>query len=108
MALVDFEVDDQRFEALWPLRDADQGAACSHVGADSVAVERLVRQRRFEGDSVDQGRDANRVEAVPRQQNEANEVSERIRQREYLGRPAALRLAYRMTLNPPFEPRPWQ
>lgn len=107
-ALVDFRVDDQGHKALWPLRDADQRAACVHLRDDPIAVESLVGQQRVEADALDQWGHAHRVEAVSRQQDETDEVAERIRQRQDLGRPAALRLAYRLTLSPPFEPCPWR
>lgn len=107
-ALVEFGIDDQRRAALWTLRDADQRAACVHLGDDPVAVEGLVGQHRIEGEPLDQRRDPNRVKAVPRYQDEPHELAKRIGQRQDLGRPAAPRLAYRLTLSPPFEPCPWR
>ena len=47
-------------------------------------------QQRIEADAVDQAGYAGRVEPVPRQLYDANEVAQSIRQRQYLGRPAAL------------------
>lgn len=68
----------------------------------------LVSEHRIKADAPDQRGHADRVEAVPGQQHEADEVARRIDQRKDLGRPAALRLAYRLTLRPPFEACPWR
>jgi len=84
------------------LRDADQRTACIHVGNDPIAVEGLVFEQRIEAEAVDQGGDADRVKAVPRQQDEMGKVAECVRQGKDLGRPTALRLAYRLPLGPPF------
>lgn len=105
---VEVRVDDQRFAASWVLRNTDQRPAFVHLRDDPVAVEGLVGQHRIEADAVDQGGHAGRVETVPRQQDEAHEVAQSIRQRQNFGGPAALRLAYRLTLSPPFEPCPWR
>ena len=88
------------------LRDDDLGAALVEVGDDGVAVESLVGDQRSERDPLDQRRDANRVEALTGQQDEVDEIAERIGEREYLGRHAALGAAYGLTLRPPFAPCP--
>lgn len=106
-AFVDFGVDDQRGEALWSLRNANQGAASVHVGDDPVAVESPVGQHRVESDPFDQGGDPHCVEAVARQQNEANEVPERVGQGKDLRCPTAFRLADRLSLSS-FAPCPWR
>jgi hypothetical protein len=90
------------------LGDDDLRAALVQFGDDPVAVEGLVGEQRVKFDALDQRRDANRVEALPRQQNEANQIAERIRQRENFGGPAALGLAYGLALSPPFAPCPWR
>ena len=54
-----------------------------------------------EGDSVDQRSDADRIETVAGQQDEADQIAERVGQREYFGRHAALGAADRLVLRPP-------
>lgn len=107
-AFVDVRVDEQWLAAPRVLRNADQRFACIHVGDDPIAVESLVSQHRIEADPADQRCHADRVKAVSRQQNETDEVAQSIRQRQNLGGPSALRLAYRLTLSLPFEPCPWR
>jgi len=101
-------VDVQRLFAPWPLRDADHGAALIHRFDDPVAIECLVCQQRAELNPVDQRCHADGVVAIARQQVEAHEIAEGIRQRQDLGRPATLRLAYGLALRPPFAPWPWR
>jgi hypothetical protein len=60
------------------LRDHDLGAALVEVGDNVVAVESLVGDQRAEFDAVDQRRNADRVEALSRQQDESNEIAERV------------------------------
>ena len=101
---VDVGINDQGFAAPWVLRNADQRPACVHLFDDPIAVEGLVGEHRIKADAVDQRGYADGVEAVSRQQDEAHEVAQSLRQCKDLGRPAALRLADRLTLSPPFEP----
>ena len=54
------------------------------------------------------GGDADRVEAMAGQQNEAHEIAERVGQRQDLGRHAALGAADGLALSPPFAPCPWR
>ena len=54
--------------------------------------------------SVDQRSDADRIETVAGQQNEADQIAERVGQRQYFGRHAALGAADRLVLRPPFAP----
>ena len=88
------------------LGDDDFRAALVQFGDDPVAVEGLVGEQRAKFDALDQRRDADRIEALPRQQNEANQIAERIRQRQDFGGPAALGLAYGLALSSPFAPCP--
>ena len=105
---VKLQVDGQGVRTSRVLGNADHSTTFVHLRDDPVAVEGLVGQHRAEADPVDQGGHADGVKAVSRQQDKAHEVAKRIGQRQYLGGPAALRLAYRLTLSPPFEPCPWR
>ena len=73
---------------------------------DPVAVECPVGKQGAEFDALDQRRDANRIEALPRQQNEADQIAERAGEREDFGGPAAFGFAYGLALSPPFAPCP--
>ena len=50
------------------------------------------------------GSDADRIETVAGQRVEADQIAERVGQREYFGRHAALGAADRLVLRPPFAP----
>ena len=102
--LVEFGVQPQRQCPPWVLRDHDLCAALVEVGNDGIAVEGLVGDQSAEGDSVDQRSDADRIETVAGQQDEADQIAERVGQREYFGRHAALGAADRLVLRPPFAP----
>ena len=54
--------------------------------------------------TVDQRSDADRIETVAGQQDEADQIAERVGQREYFGRHAALGAADRLVLRPPLRP----
>jgi hypothetical protein len=56
------------------LRDDDLDAALVKIGDDSVAVEGLVGDQRPKGQTVDERRLADRVEALPGQQDETHEL----------------------------------
>ncbi len=103
---VKLDVDGEWGASSWMLGDDDLRAALVQFGDDPVAVEGLVGEQRTKFDALDQRRDADRIEALPRQQNEANQIAERIRQRQDFGGPAALGLAYGLALSPPFAPCP--
>src|SRR6188472_830807 len=105
---VDFGIDRQGRDAPWMLRDHDLGAARVEVGDDDVAVERLVRNQAAKGETVDQRRHADRVEALAGQQHEAHKIAERIGQRQDFGRHAAFGAADGLALSPPFAPWPWR
>ena len=51
---------------------------------------------------IDQRSDADRIETVAGQQDEADQIAERVGQREYFGRHAALGAADRLVLASPF------
>ena len=66
------------------LRDHDLCAALVEVGNDGIAVEGLVGDQSAEGDFVDQRSDADRIETVAGQQDEADQIAERVGQRSIL------------------------
>lgn len=106
--LVDFQIDGARLASSRVLRDDDFRPAFVEVSDDPVGVEGLVGDQPAELDALDQRRDADRVEALPRQQNEADQVPQRVCQDQDLGRQAAPRLAYGLARSPPFAPCPWR
>src|ERR1700730_9842829 len=83
------------------LRYDDLGATRVEIGDDRVAIESLVGQQRVEFDTCNQWGDADGIEAVPRQEEKADEVAERIRQRQGLRGHATLGAAYGLALSPP-------
>ena len=99
-------VDRQGFFSLRALGDADRCPARVHLVNDPIAVESFVGKQRIERQSPDERCDAHRIIAIAREQDEPDEVPEGIRERQYLGRPTALRLAYSLTESPPFAPWP--
>jgi hypothetical protein len=90
------------------LGDNDLRAALVQFGDDPVAVEGLVGEQRAKFDSRDQRRDADGVETLAGQQNEADQIAERVGEREDFGGPAAFGFAYGLALSPPFAPCPWR
>ena len=105
---VKLDVNGERRAPSLMLRDDDLRAALVQFSDDPVAVEGLVGEQGAKFDSLDQRRDADRIEALPRQQNEADQIAERVGEREDFGGPAALGLAYGLALSPPFAPCPWR
>ena len=85
-----FGVERQRLGAAPMLGDDDLCAALVEVGHDGVAIEGLVGDQRAEIEPMDERRDADRIEPVPGQQNEAHEIAERSGEREDLGGHGAL------------------
>ena len=59
-------------------------------------------------DPVDERRDADSIEAMAGQENEAHKIAECVGQRQDLGRHAAFGAAYGLALSPPFAPCPWR
>ena len=88
------------------LRNYDLRTALIEFGDDGVAVEGLVGDQGAELDALEQRRDPDRVEALPRQQHEAHEIAERIGEGQDFGGHAAFRAPDRLALSPPFAPCP--
>jgi hypothetical protein len=86
------------------------GSASGNTGWERlecrVAVERLVPNQRTKIDPLNEGLDANSVKALSWQQDEVNQITQRIDQSEDFGRHTALGLADRLILRPPFAPCP--
>jgi hypothetical protein len=106
--LVDVLVNFARPLAPGHLRDADLGAALVQLLDDPVGVKRLVGDQALERDALDQGRHADRVMALARQQDKAHQVAQGVRQRQDLGRQAAAGLADGLASGRPFAPWPWR
>src|SRR3954452_16062056 len=87
-------------------RDHGQGAALVHVRADRLGVEGLVGEQGGEIEILGQRRDTDAVMALPREQDEAHQIAQRIDQGDDLGRQAAARSADRLRLSPPLAPVP--
>ena len=75
------------------------GAVLVEISDDGIAVEGHVGDQPTEGHALDQRRHADRVMAMVGQQDEAQEIAERIGQRQNLGGHAALGTAYRLALS---------
>src|SRR5262249_36131933 len=105
---VDLLIDRERLHTARMLRDNDLGAAGIEVGDDGIRIKGLVGDQRRKCDPVDQRRQADGVEALSGQQDEANEIAERIRQRQDFGGHAAFGAADRLARSPPFAPWPWR
>ena len=88
------------------LGDADFGVPPVHLVDDPVGIERLIGDQAAEGHSIDQGSDADCVMALAGQQNEPDQATERVGQRQDLGGRAAFGLAYGLAFSPPFAPCP--
>ena len=71
------------------LGDHDFCAACVEIGDDGIGIERLVGEQSAELDAIEQRRNPNRVEALPWQEHEANEVPQRIGESQDFGRHTA-------------------
>ena len=105
---VELAIERQGSGAPWVLGDDDLGPARIEIGNDGIAVEGLVGDETAKIDTVDQRLDADRVEAMARQEFEAHKIAERVGQREDLGGQATLGAAYGLALSPPFAPCPWR
>ena len=103
---VKFHVDGDWGASSWMLGDDDLRAALIQFSDDPVAVEGLVGKQGAKFDALNQRRDADRIEALPRQQNEADQIAERVGEREDFGGPAAFGFAYGLALSSPFAPCP--
>src|SRR5688572_27751296 len=105
---VHFGIDREGRTATRMLGDHRLGAALVEIGDDGVAVEGHVGDQRAEGDAVDQGLDTDGVEPMAGQQDEADQIAERVGEGEDFGGHAALGAAYGLALSPPFAPWPWR
>jgi len=101
-------VDIERLSAPLMLRDDDLGPAFVHIFDDPVGIKGLVGDQAAEFDVLDQGCDADGIEAVAGQKNKTYQVPKRVGQREDFGGPAPLRLADGLALGPPFAPCAWR
>ena len=101
-----FRVDRQRGSAPWMLRDDDLGAALVEVGDDGIAVEGFVGDEAVKGETVDERSNADRIEAMAGHENEADEITKRVGQRQNFGRHAAFGTSDGLALRPPFAPCP--
>ena len=62
----------------------------------------------LKGETVDERSDADRIETMAGQENEAHEIAECVGQRQDFGRHAAFGAADGLALSPPFAPCPWR
>src|SRR5829696_7002057 len=85
-------------------RDHRGGAAGVKLRPEPVGVEGFVAEQGAEGGALDQRRHANGVVALARQQDEAHQIAEGVREGDDLGGQAAARAADRLVLGPPFAP----
>jgi len=103
---VDDGIDLQRLFPLRSLGYADQSPPRVHLLDYPIAVVRLVAKQRVKGQAPDKRLYTDRVITIAGQQDEPNQVAERIGQGEDFGRPSSFRLPYSLTESPPFEPCP--
>ena len=101
---VDVQIDVDRGLAPGSLRDDDLRCASIQLVDDPVGVKRLVGDQAVELGPLDQGRDADGVVALAGQQDEADEIAQRVGERQDFRRQAAARLANGLALSPPFAP----
>src|SRR5882724_1634301 len=104
--LVNLGVDRQRHGAPWMLRDDDLGTARVEVGNDGIAVESLIGDEAVKRETVDERGNADRIETMAGHENEADEITKRVGQRQNFGRHAAFGTADGLALRPPFAPCP--
>lgn len=97
-------VNLKRGFALRPLGYTNQSTPRVQLLDDPVAIIGLVAEKGVKLQALDEGRNTDRIVAIAWQQDEANQIAKGIRQRQNLGRPSTLRLAYSLTQSPPFEP----
>src|SRR5215212_628852 len=85
-------------------RDHRGGAAGVKLRPEPVGVEGFVAEQGAEDGALDQRRHADGVVALARQQDEAHQIAEGVREGDDLGGQAAARAADRLVLGPPFAP----
>ena len=96
-------------DGLFPIGFGWNDGKCASLvqfGAQRIAVEGFVSQKRFERDVLDQRIDAYAVVTLAGHQNEAGQIAECIDQRQDFGRQSSARPADRLILSPPFAPAP--
>lgn len=84
----------------------DHGSRATRVQffQEPIRIERFIRHERTERDIADQGCYAFHVMRLAGKQQEADQIAERIDQRDDLGRQAAARAPDGLSLSPPFAP----
>ena len=87
---INFHGDIERLGASGVLRDNDFRANFVHVCDKPIRIKSLIGDEAAKFDVFDQRRHAGRVVALPWQQNKADQIAERVRERANLGRQAAL------------------
>jgi hypothetical protein len=95
------KLEGERRASSWKLEDDDLRAALVRFGDHLAAVEGLFGEQRAKFDALDQRRDADRIEALPRQRKQANQIAERVDEREDFAGPAAFGVAYSLALIEP-------
>lgn len=101
---VEVAIERERLCAARMLGDDDLGAACVEIGDDGVAIEGFVGDQAPKGDAVEQRRNSDRVEAMARHEAEADQIAQRVGEREDFGRHTAFGAADGLALSPPFAP----
>jgi hypothetical protein len=104
---INLRIDPEWLSPTRMLKDDDLGAAFRQVGNDGVCVETLVGDQTPKFDIFDQRRNANRIEALTRQENTARDCPAR-RSVPGFGRQTTSRLTYGLALSPPFAPCRWR
>lgn len=88
-----------------PLRRYDgRRATFAQLCPQLVGVERLVAEEGAKRQPLDQRRDALAVVPLPRQQDEVDQIAQRVHQGDDLGRQAAARAPNGLALSPLFAP----
>ncbi len=106
--LVHLQVDVERFRTARVLRDDNVCPSLPHFCDNPIRIKGLVGNEAAKLQVFDEPFDADRVVTLSRQENEPNQVAERIGKRQNFGRQASFRLAYGLALSPPFAPWPWR
>ena len=84
----------------------DHGGCATRIQLfqEPIRIKRLVRQKRPERDVADQRGNALHVMRLTGQHQEADQITERIHQRDDLSRQTAARASDGLSLSPPFAP----
>jgi hypothetical protein len=81
-SFIHFFVNLEGAGSAWVLRYDDLCGSLIKVRYDLVAVKSLVGQQRTKFEPINERFNADRIEPLPCQKHEANEITQRIRQRE--------------------------